>query len=85
MEKLKALIKSWEEEAKFLDNPSDSSFDRTIGKTYATCALELSKAIKQPPNKVDADRQKTCWIKHSVYKNLTDLANCPVCGKAFYD
>jgi hypothetical protein len=45
----------------------------------------LIEVYKMPSNKIDPGRQKACLVKHEVYKKLTDLTDCPVCGKAFYD
>lgn len=44
-EELKALIKEWETDGQFLDNPHDSSLDRSVGQTYKECAKSLKEII----------------------------------------
>lgn len=44
IEKLKLLIKDWENEAKFLSN-CDAMEDRYAGQVYAGCAKELKDIL----------------------------------------
>lgn len=49
-----------------------------ISECYSFCPWKFSK---EAPNKQIQINTKSCPIKHEVYKNLSDIKKCPVCGK----
>ncbi len=42
---LMQLVKKWEAEGGFLDNPHDSLFDREVGKAYKNCVKDLKEVL----------------------------------------
>ncbi len=43
---IEGLIKKWEDEGGFLDNKGDHPSDRSSGKVYKECALELKELLR---------------------------------------
>jgi hypothetical protein len=62
MEKeLNMLIKKWENEGKYLNNPGDDERDRYAGQTYSECAKELKEILtSKQSDSVDDDIMSLC-------------------------